>query len=130
MSQIKVKGSVLPPRRKSATAESIDRKRQKSRPEFTTLGKPLLSKKDCTAKFDYPSPHFRTDCLNRAADSVTTPKCSRVDRIARELTYESILNDQLVNLETFLIRIQAAGTAHDAFEILTSVLARSQVAAS
>lgn len=127
MSQMKVKGSVLLPRRNSTTVESVDIKRKKRRPEFTTAGKELHRSNEFAAKCDYPSPHFRTDCLLRA-DSVTVPKCNRVDRIASEITYQSILNDQLVNLQTFLIRIQAADTAHDAFEILKSVVARSQVA--
>ena len=42
-------------------------------------------------------------------------------------TYESILHDQIIQLEKFLIRIQAACTAHDTDEILSSVGARAKV---
>lgn len=49
------------------------------------------------------------------------------DKESFDCTYESILRDQFVELQTLLIRTQAASTAHDNDEILSCVGARAKV---
>jgi hypothetical protein len=49
------------------------------------------------------------------------------DKESFDCTYESILHDQVIQLQTLLIRTQAASTAHDNEEILSCVGATAKV---
>jgi hypothetical protein len=49
------------------------------------------------------------------------------DKESFDCTYESILRDQVIQLQALLIRTQAASTAHDNDEILSCVGARAKV---
>lgn len=52
------------------------------------------------------------------------------DKESFDCTYESILHDQVVQLQTLLIRTRAASTGHDNDEILSCVGARAKVSYS
>ena len=101
------------------------------RPDFTT------SKKTSKRKIRPAAVDKASTMLNRA-DNYRQSNGRRVSaakplvessrgNIARSYTYESILYDQIVSLESFLIIAKAASTGHDIDEVLSCVGSRARV---
>jgi hypothetical protein len=124
-----MKSTPTPPFRMKAESRVINLKdiyAPNERPDFTTS-------KKMTKRRIRPAAVDKASALLNSADngrrvSVAKPLLE-INRgnIARSYTYESILYDQIVSLESFLIIAKAASTGHDIDEILSCVGSRARV---
>ena len=124
-----MKSTSTPPFRMKAESRVIDLKEKyapNERPDFTTS-------KKMTKRRIRPAAVDKASALLNCADngrrvSVAKPLLeSNRGNIARSYTYESILYDQIVSLERFLIIAKAASTGHDIDEVLSCVGSRARV---
>ena len=129
-----MKSSSSPPFRMKAESRVIDLKEKYApheRPEFTTSKKLTKRRVRPTATDKASSLPIRADSYQKDHGrrvSTSKPQLEiRRENIARSYTYKSILYDQIVSLESFLIIAKAASTGHDIDEVLASVGSRARV---
>lgn len=129
-----MKTTSTPPFRMKAESRVIDVKEKygpHERPDFTT------SKKISTRRIR-PAANDKASTMLHRAENYQQTNGRRVSavkpllessrgNIARSYTYESILYDQIVSLESFLIIAKAASTGHDIDEVLSCVGSRARV---
>ena len=106
------------------------------RPEFTTLmkAKPriIIHSDDPLQINQYGGSEFsnhRAYAAHHMHEKVPTNRTeviiARRDRDSNNLTYESILHNQIVGVKTLLIRAQAANMAHDPLAVMSYVEERA-----
>ena len=123
------KSSSSPPFRMKAESRVIDLKEKcapHERPEFTTSKKLTIRLKRPAVVDNVVADNYEKSNGRR----VSAPKPqleSRRENIARSYTFESILYDQILSLESLLIIAKAASTGHDIEEVLSCVGSRARV---
>ena len=124
-----MKSSSSPPFRMKAESRVIDLKEKYApheRPEFTT-SKKLTKRRTRPVDVDTAVADNYEKCIWRRVSAPKPQLESRRENIARSYTYESILYDQIVSLESLLIIAKAASTGHDIDEVLSCVGSRARV---
>jgi hypothetical protein len=124
-----MKSTSTPPFRMKAESRVIDLKEKYApyeRPDFTT-SKKMTKRRIRPAAVDKTSTSLNLPDNGRRV-SVAKPLLEgNKGNIPRSYTYESILYDQIVSLESFLIIAKAASTGHDIDEVLSCVGSRARV---